>query len=157
MERVWQGTHVYVYFTSYIEYSIARDFTDRFGNTPMLVAKEEFYAFGYGTGFVKGSPYFHRFDNYFQRLTEAGLIKKWTQEVSKRAYKQPRKTKIPDLENKIKGKPVGPAPFSLNHLKAAFYLCSALLILSFVIFIAEILIFKIYEKGEFAVLESFTL
>lgn len=143
MERVWEGSHVYIYYTSYIRYSVARDFTDRFGNTPMHIGKQKFFAFGYGTGFVKGSPYLYRFDKYFQQLIEAGLIEKWTDNIFKKANQKPPLTTVTGLDYGSLRKAAGPTAFSLEHLKAAFYLYLLLLAISLAIFIIELLYIKL--------------
>ena len=139
LERVWKGTHVYMYFKTYIQYSVARDFTDQFGNSPLHIARQEFFPGGYGTAFIRGFPYFRRFDLYFQHLVESGLILKWTADMHKDANKQPHMVKVTGLEESVKSYIAGgPIAFSVRHLTAAFYMTLIMFSVSFFIFIAEI-------------------
>ena len=141
MKKVWEGTHAFLSYRVVLRFVRARDFTDNFGHSHLYIAKKDAFPGGYGTAFPKGSPYLKRFDRYFQQLTEAGFIAKWTNEILKGAKKYPRVTEV-NLEKSRDEGTSGPIPLSFQHLKAAFYLCAIMLAASLVAFITEILFYS---------------
>ncbi|XP_042858200.1 uncharacterized protein LOC122244381, partial [Penaeus japonicus] len=81
MEKVLKGNYAFISWKTYFRNLIARDYTERNGETQVHIAREDFFPGGFGWAFPKSSPYRMKFDQLFQRLIEAGLIDKWMSEL----------------------------------------------------------------------------
>lgn len=138
MQKVWKGTHAFISYTNLLRFSVARDFTDRFGNSAIYKARQEVFPAPMATAFTKSSPYIRKINKFYQLLNEAGLINKWMQEMLKYAKQFPAINVVDDLEKASVNRDAGPVIFSLDHLKAGFLLYLAMLCLSALVFICEL-------------------
>ncbi|XP_076055982.1 glutamate receptor ionotropic, delta-2-like isoform X2 [Oratosquilla oratoria] len=112
----------------------------KYGASNFYFAKETFYPQPFGIALCSGSPYRDIFNQVLLRLQESGLIIKWVNDVLEKAVNSPgtgtstgaSKDKLPIL--------------SLLHLQSAFILYGIGLIVAFLIFIGEIVVYTRNKK-----------
>ncbi|XP_068217695.1 glutamate receptor ionotropic, kainate glr-3-like [Palaemon carinicauda] len=121
MGLVLKGGYAFISWKTFFRNLIARDYTNRNGETKVRIARQEFFPGGFGWAFPKDSPYKEKFDRLFQRLREAGLIRKWMRDLillSASESTDSLTTSVEEEEEEDKGLQA----FTVYHLQGVFFL-----------------------------------
>ncbi|XP_063597048.1 glutamate receptor 3-like [Penaeus indicus] len=140
MEKVLQGNYAFISWKTYFRNLIARDYTERNGETQVHIAREDFFPGGFGWAFPKGSPYRTKFDQLFQRLIESGLIDKWMSDLIQLSASKKRDRT--GSENGTQSDRNGPQAFTIYHLQGVFFITVGGFGLAAVTFLIETTICK---------------
>ncbi|XP_063600694.1 probable glutamate receptor [Penaeus indicus] len=113
---------------------IARNYSDRFGNTNAYISRTEYNLFsGLGWGLRKGNPLKSHMDRLKQLLVEAGLVNYWMKEVLRENSRKAsaRNDLVQSRDNRL--------VLRVEHLQGAFLLLLVGLAVSCLTFVAEVL------------------
>ncbi|KAA0192262.1 Ionotropic receptor 131 [Hyalella azteca] len=123
---VLKGNHMFLTWKYYVSVILQDKYTDSRGHTPFHMSKREYNFGGYGWGFRRGAPFRRRMDTGIQRLVEAGLIRKWlddlTQLRAKNGIATPAKDDGSSQSSENDGASNDLVVLGLGHLQASFYI-----------------------------------
>ncbi|XP_066973634.1 ionotropic receptor 21a-like isoform X2 [Macrobrachium rosenbergii] len=112
----------------YLEYMIATNFTNKYGEETLHVMKECFLPFQIGMAIPKKAPYKPNFDRIIKKIIEAGLVRKWLKDIITTSQRRGAETETDDR--------VGGA-LTLNNLQGAWLLFGSGILIAFLMFILE--------------------
>ncbi|XP_069951446.1 glutamate receptor-like [Cherax quadricarinatus] len=82
LQKVREGEYSFLSVRYSIMIAIDSLYTNNYGQTPYYLSHEEIRLLaGFGWGFRKGAPFYNRFMQLIFRLQDAGIIRRWTEEV----------------------------------------------------------------------------
>ncbi|XP_063876364.1 glutamate receptor ionotropic, kainate glr-3-like isoform X1 [Scylla paramamosain] len=153
MERVLKGKYAFISWKTYFRNLIARDYTDRNGDTQVHIAREDFFPGGFGWAFPKNSPYLIKFDKIFQRLIESGVVEKWMDDLiqlsaSASKEKQVAGTAAAEVE--------GPRAFTVYHLQGIFLFTGGGMFLALLALVGEVLMVRFSARTHHSTALSLT-
>jgi hypothetical protein len=105
---------------------------------------EDVYSVDYTMYFRKGSPLLGSFNNIIRRIMESGLILKSTNDF-KASFKYVNWFTNLKLSSQISENDHGYTVFSLYHLKVGFWVTVMGYVMSCIIFVVELLYFKLFS------------
>ncbi|XP_068242525.1 glutamate receptor-like [Palaemon carinicauda] len=92
LDKVTKGNYALLVTHNRMSLAIALNYMDDRGQTPFYASKTSYtVASDFGWGFRKGFPYFSRFSQMLNRLTEAGLIDYWLKDVLNSEFRKIRR------------------------------------------------------------------
>ncbi|XP_045586021.2 ionotropic receptor 21a-like [Procambarus clarkii] len=159
MKEVMEGNHAFFTWKYYTKTIIAANFTDRYGNTPLHISREEFVQGSTAWGVRKGLPFLEPMDRILDHLVESGLVNYWFQELFRYATEKAREERMKVQRagtaagdwGTIDGEVVfssdskwaglvgdNAVVLNLNHLQSAFYILLLGYIVASLVFLTEI-------------------
>ncbi|KAG7165282.1 hypothetical protein Hamer_G030535, partial [Homarus americanus] len=91
LHKVLEGRNSFITPRFYITVVIDSHYTDSYGQSPFYISKTGIKIIAaFGWSFRKGAPYYRRFHQMVLRLTDAGIIQHWTDDVIARRVKENR-------------------------------------------------------------------
>ncbi|XP_069942931.1 ionotropic receptor 21a-like [Cherax quadricarinatus] len=125
-----QGKYAMMENRQFLQYVIATNYTNQFGEETLHVMKECFLPFRIGMAMPKQAPYKPNFDIIVTRVVEAGLVGKWLREVLFMSRRR-GSTAAQDTTN---------TAFTLDNLQGAWLLLGSGLLISLVVFLLEVMV-----------------
>ncbi|XP_076314972.1 glutamate receptor ionotropic, delta-2-like [Tachypleus tridentatus] len=135
VERVLTGRYAFIKEKSYLEVAINEDFY-KTGQCRFSLTKQEFFPIGYGLVLQEKSPVLHLFNSKIRQMMEAGLLTKWHKQYFN----------INNDCTSLSRPRLGEYPLSLKDLQGSFALLGAGLILSFLVFVVEVIFYRFFKK-----------
>ncbi|XP_042233422.1 probable glutamate receptor isoform X2 [Homarus americanus] len=121
LHKVLEGRNSFITPRFYITVVIDSHYTDSYSQSPFYISKTGIKIIAaFGWSFRKGAPYYRRFHQMVLRLTDAGIIQHWTDDVIARRVKENRAAAALDpiatLSNEKE------MVLGMQHMQGAFYL-----------------------------------
>ncbi|XP_068218796.1 ionotropic receptor 21a-like isoform X2 [Palaemon carinicauda] len=112
----------------FLEYTIATNFTNQYGEETLHVMEECFLPFQIGMALPKKAPYKPNFDNVITKIVEAGLVRKWLRDIIATSQRRGGGIETEDRDG---------SALTLNNLQGAWLLLGSGILISLVMFIME--------------------
>ncbi|XP_042868038.1 uncharacterized protein LOC122250597 [Penaeus japonicus] len=115
----------------FLEYTIATNYTNKYGEETLHVMRECFLPFRIGMAMPKKAPYKPNFDRILTRVVEAGLVRKWFSDILFNSRKRGGEGEGGDRSG---------SALSFDNLQGAWLLLGSGLLIAVVSFLLELLV-----------------